>query len=477
MVRTDTPAVSSPGHGMDPQGILNRSRTLTPPPPRRTFHPLVESLEHRTLLASQLNASLVGSTLKIEGTENPDQIIVRQSNGRIAVDGLQIAVGTSRVASVAASQVAKIEIRSLGGNDVISLAHGSEAIRIPSMIDAGAGDDVVWGGEGADVVYGGSGHDWIDGRGGNDTLYGMDGNDALLGGTGDDYLDGGNGNDSLYGMDGHDTLSGGAGNDHLNGGAGRDAFYGGTGFDTYQDDFDLSRPAPSGYQAADIEQQQGYTCQTLAALAAYARTGADLGRQITYLGNYQYDVKLFENGSWITQRVAFNGLWNDNDPAPPPAAGSALPDFWTILFQRARLSRFGIDTSKEMSASTWSALNVQSGYRLFSASDALQAFSGRNTTLAYASQATPQALRDALAQGKAVVLNTNPAGRIDASSGLIGWHSYAVMKVWQEGATWKLQLYNPWGQDGTVTKDGINDGMVTITWAQYTASVSTYATA
>lgn len=448
---------------------------MTPPPSRRTFQPFIENLENRTLLASQLTASLVGSTLRIEGTDNPDRIVVRQSNGRIAIEGLQILVGSSRVASVAATQVAQIEIRSYGGDDIISLAHGTEAIRAASRIEAGAGNDLVWGGEGPDRIYGGSGNDGIYSMGGDDVLFGDDGNDALMGGTGNDHIDGGAGSDSLYGMDGADTLVGGTGMDYLNGGAGNDVFNGGTGFDTYQDDFDFARPAPTGYQAADIEQQQGYTCQTLAALAAYVRSGADLSKQIVNLGNYQYDIRLFEYGRWITQRVVFNGIWNDNDPAPPPGNSAGLPDFWTILFQRARLSRFGVDTSREMSAATWNTLNVKSGYRLFSASDALLAFSGKTTTLAYASQATPQALRDALAQNKAVVLNTKAASGIDAASGLIGWHSYALMRVWQEGSTWKLQIYNPWGQDGTTTRDGVNDGLVTITWAQFASSVSTYA--
>ncbi|EIC31520.1 calcium-binding protein [Methylomicrobium album] len=59
------------------------------------------------------------------------------------------------------------------------------------------------------------------------------GNDAVYGGAGDDLLRGGDGNDSLYGEAGDDTLDGGAGNDTLNGGEGSDILSGGLGKDTY----------------------------------------------------------------------------------------------------------------------------------------------------------------------------------------------------------------------------------------------------
>lgn len=50
------------------------------------------------------------------------------------------------------------------------------------------------------------------------------GNDKLYGGAGNDVLVGGKGNDTLYGGIGDDTLDGGAGNDFLSGGEGNDIY-------------------------------------------------------------------------------------------------------------------------------------------------------------------------------------------------------------------------------------------------------------
>ena len=82
-------------------------------------------------------------------------------------------------------------------------------------IDAGEGDDTVYGGSNLDVIKGNQG---------NDSLYGRDGNDILFGDQGDD---------SLFGEEGNDSLSGGEGNDYLSGGIGHDVLEGGVGRDTY----------------------------------------------------------------------------------------------------------------------------------------------------------------------------------------------------------------------------------------------------
>lgn len=91
-------------------------------------------------------------------------------------------------------------------------------------IDAGAGNDDIWGYGGSDTLRGGAGRDEI--RGG-------DGKDMLYGGDGHDELEGGNGNDRLHGQAGNDDLEGGAGNDWLDGGSGRNELHGGSGADTF----------------------------------------------------------------------------------------------------------------------------------------------------------------------------------------------------------------------------------------------------
>ena len=80
--------------------------------------------------------------------------------------------------------------------------------------------DGIEAGKGNDQVFGSQGDDRIDGGDGNDRLYGEDGSDSL---------DGGRGDDRLYGGDGADTLDGGAGRDVLEGGDGDDLFVFGAG--------------------------------------------------------------------------------------------------------------------------------------------------------------------------------------------------------------------------------------------------------
>ena len=136
------------------------------------------------------------------------------------------------------------------------------------FINAGIGNDIVYGGAGRDIVTGGAGDDRVDGAGGEDFIDGGQGNDFLVGGrfndtlvggadsdiihgggesdylyggAGDDYLVGDlyngtaelepSGDDMLAGEDGNDQLEGGNGNDVLLGGSGNDILVGGAGSD------------------------------------------------------------------------------------------------------------------------------------------------------------------------------------------------------------------------------------------------------
>jgi uncharacterized protein YkwD len=189
------------------------------------FRPEVEGLEERSLMASHLTANLSGGVLRIEGTNQNDQILVRQDNNRISVSYTDIKVGSGYQASVAASSVKRIEVRGLAGDDRISLDsenRGGQALHVPTY---------VWGGDGNDVIRGSVGDDRLYGGNGDDRLYGGNGNDRLDGGAGNDYLDGGSGNDQLFGGNGNDVLRGAAGADQLFGSAGNDSLFGGTGND------------------------------------------------------------------------------------------------------------------------------------------------------------------------------------------------------------------------------------------------------
>ncbi|WP_339776014.1 LEPR-XLL domain-containing protein [uncultured Thalassospira sp.] len=161
-----------------------------------------------------------------------------------------------------------------------------ESIGGADIIDAGAGNDVIFGGQDGDTITAGAGDDVVLGDagylklddseifviaekknwdlgthytletrsqevGGNDTVYGNDGNDIIIGGSFDDHLDGDAGNDAIIGdqggatyrdvtdrleihtkellakNNGYDILYGDAGNDELIGGAFEDTLFGG----------------------------------------------------------------------------------------------------------------------------------------------------------------------------------------------------------------------------------------------------------
>ena len=118
------------------------------------------------------------------------------------------------------ADVARIEIRSGAGDDVIDCS----TLTIPNFLDGGNGHDKVAGGDGDDTLSGGAHRDHLDGGIGNDRLNGNGGNDRLFGGP--------NG-DRLFGYDGNDLLDGGSSIDRLEGGLGADTMFGVGGNDRF----------------------------------------------------------------------------------------------------------------------------------------------------------------------------------------------------------------------------------------------------
>jgi len=141
-------------------------------------------------------------------------------------------------------------------------------------ITTGGGEDFVQGGSGNDTVNAGAGDDDVDGQAGDDVLNGEGDEDFLTGGTGNDAMDGGQGDDIVnadaadftgpadiigggndpsgtgqsnlpdvlnissntgqnvtYTNNGFETINGGAGNETVNGGAGAQTINGGAGND------------------------------------------------------------------------------------------------------------------------------------------------------------------------------------------------------------------------------------------------------
>ncbi|HAT1603872.1 TPA: hypothetical protein I8Y23_000144 [Raoultella planticola] len=106
--------------------------------------------------------------------------------------------------------VAAVKAMLLAGTEA---AQSLQAYREGSEIRSGGGNDVLTGDSGNDALYGEAGDDTLDGSFGNDLLSGGTGNDLLKGGYGDDtYLfNAGDGQDTIIESSGADTLRMGEG--------------------------------------------------------------------------------------------------------------------------------------------------------------------------------------------------------------------------------------------------------------------------
>lgn len=157
------------------------------------------------------------------------------------------------------------EVLSVGDVD----GDGDPFTNAGSEVNAGAGDDTVYGGWGGDTIAGGSGNDWI---------FGGDENDVLMGGDDNDILWGDAGDDALWGDAGNDKLIGGAGNDLITGGAGNDILIGD------------SNPGDAGGLSADDPADPGFGNDTLVTSTgndtAYGGSGDDVFRIFDEFGHH-----------------------------------------------------------------------------------------------------------------------------------------------------------------------------------------------
>ena len=97
---------------------------------------------------------------------------------------------------------------------------------------AGSGNDYLDGGTGNDCLVGGAGIDILNGASGaGDTLIAGSGDTTIYGSPFADVIDAAAGNDLIYGDGGNDNITGGAGNDTIVGGTGAATIFGGTGSD------------------------------------------------------------------------------------------------------------------------------------------------------------------------------------------------------------------------------------------------------
>jgi Ca2+-binding RTX toxin-like protein len=209
------------------------------------------------------------------------------------------------------------------GNDILSGDLGNDTLY------GDEGDDVLEGHEGQDFVFGGAGNDYVTGadiseisnlasRTLTPTVATDDGSN--------DYLDAGAGDDTVFGNGGRDTLIGGSGNDYLIGGTGADVFTV-QGADTITDFDATTGILLNGNLDNDFVDLRGfYNASTLAAWNA-ANPGNQYDNALKWLQADQADGILQSAGGLRIQSggVAVSAaLLNDENTAVCFTAGTRL---------------------------------------------------------------------------------------------------------------------------------------------------------
>lgn len=150
-----------------------------------------ERLESRLCLT----ATLADGVLTVTGTGTPDVIrVVRQGDQTVVRE-------TTGATSFPTAGVARIVVNAGEGDDRIRL----DRVTVPTVVNAGGGNDRVNGGRADDTLFGGDGDDRLSGGNGDDEIRGDAGNDWIAGDLGDDDLAGGDGSDRTDGGPGTDT--------------------------------------------------------------------------------------------------------------------------------------------------------------------------------------------------------------------------------------------------------------------------------
>jgi hypothetical protein len=395
------------------------------------FRPLrrlqVESLEDRSLPASGVTASLSSAgVLAVIDAVKADTIIVRQTAAHAVT---VTASGTNKTFT----GVNSVSVDGSGGSDRITMNTSATDNKHIAPINA--------------------------------TLRGDAGNNIISGGSGTD------------------TLIGGPGNDTFLAGMGNDTFSGGGGFNVYRDDFSGVNITQEKASDADVFQGQSGTCVILSSLAAVTADGTNLAARITKVGTNEYSVPLYRPGAgWVNQTVYFDGTWTDNDPMINNRA-----DAWVVIYQRAFLQEMKVNWN-DTNSNGWAA-KYGDNYQVANAG--LIALTGRgtwntatgvastggssatstgNSTSAGGSATQLASLTAAIATKQPVIALTKNTNL--SQYGLVTDHAYTVLAV--SGTT--VTLRNPWGTDGPKVQ-GANDGVITISWAVFSAVMQGFCVA
>jgi Ca2+-binding RTX toxin-like protein len=369
-----------------------------------------------------------------------------------------------------------------------------------------------------DVIAGGAGNDELHGNIGNDIIFGHDGNDKLWGDAGNDDLYGGNHADEMFGGAGDDDLYGGAGNDSLVvvGGGVKDRVRGEAGFDQLWLDSNASEtilsPDPAetiggavhrvgsfvggvskelngqnladpnanfnsytgvyknfaskplfsvmGPSKNDIDQGGIGDCYYLAGLSGIAKQDPQrIRNNVVSFGDGTFGVRFYENsGAVCYYRVDADLPVANASSFTPRYADLGIGDsMWVAVMEKA-FAHF------RSGANSYASLHGGGMSEPFRALGTTAA--GITNLWAGTQNATLNNIRNALLAGKAVSAGTPPVAPTNGAPA-VGWHAYTVDSVQMSGGVpVSITLRNPWSTDGA-GNDGVNDGYVTATAAQF----------
>jgi hypothetical protein len=228
--------------------------------------------------------------------------------------------------------------------------------------------------------------------------------------------------------------------------------------------------AKDGYRPQDITQQLSGICVIAATLASAANAGLGLGSRIHYLGNFTYQVYLYEFG-W--QTVWFDGTVYTSD-LKPNTTGTAvvdgrtvtrLKDFWPLLFARAYLQAQGVNWATDPGPNDKFWDNGFLGFRpaYVSPKNAGYDIAGgdKNNWDTSEGMTAIRHLADNLRLGSVITVSTYSA-QYGAKNG--SGHQWAVLGLYQSGGVYYVDLYNPWGGPGS---------QMLLTWQQFASGFET----
>ena len=158
------------------------------------------------------------------------------------------------------------------------------------------------------------------------------------------------GTTSCTASDGYDRLSGGAGNDWLNAGSAAEPA-------VRRGRVGLQRPrlgvrrGPERPTSTSRRPRRASSCRPWPASPGPGLI--DLARQIAYVGNDTYTVRLFVNGFWQDVQVWYNGDLTTDANGIYDCLFDREGEFWPLLYQRAYMLTIGYDPYSAASMATF----------------------------------------------------------------------------------------------------------------------------